>query len=174
MPEEKSCLSLEARKGRANLSHSPRRRCNSFPLLSVSGQHGFVCSARSEKRLVVAVFKFAGCSVVGSQWRESALFLSIKSEVSLRATRVAASVGVFLASVAALSTDFCVTRQIIFALSLSSELQWRVRVVGSVDRSYDCFAARCGLIVTVAWRNLQVGQGICCDVLSRQHSAAHS
>ena len=121
MPEEKSCLSLEARKGRANLSHSPRHRCNSCPLLSFSDQHGFACCARSEKRLVVAVFKFAGCSAVGSQWRGSALFLSIRTEVPLRATRVAASVGVFL-TIAALSTDLCVTRQIIFALSLSSEL----------------------------------------------------
>ena len=123
MPEEKSCLSLEARKGRANLSHSPRHRCNSCPLLSISDQHGFACCARSEKRLVVAVFKFAEYSAVGSQWRESrALFLSIKSEVPLRATRVAASAGVFLASIAALSTDLCVSGQIIFTLSLSSEL----------------------------------------------------
>ena len=72
---------------------------------------------------MVAVFKFAGCSAVGSQWRESrALFLSIKSEVFSRATRVAASVGVFLTSIAALSTDLSVTRQILFTLSLSFEL----------------------------------------------------
>ena len=32
-----------------------------------------------------------------------------------------------------------------------SSCTWRVRLVGMVDRSYDCFAARCGSIVLVAW-----------------------
>ena len=114
-----------------------------------------------------------GETACGSQWRESrALFLSIKSEVPLRATRVGASAGVFLASVAALSTDLCVTRQIIFALSLSSELHVGVRLVGSVDRSYDCFATRCGLIVLVAWEMTNLGKESAV-VLSRANTLQH-
>ena len=50
---------------------------------------------------------------------------------------------------------------------------WRVRLVGSVDRSYDCFATRCGLIVLVAWEmtNLDKESAV---VLSRANTLQHN